>query len=497
MATTEQRSGFRLPWASDARPGTLMNGHPADPDGDQGPEPNRAPDAERVTETTDPSTAEATEMQETTLPDQHAMTWPNADPPAGDAEAETTASGQLAESGEAEPAEIESGEAEPAEIESGEAEPAEAESAAPEAEGGSDEEPEASAEAPVVAPPDSHAGDATEPAPPAPAVVATRSRVRRDNPLVAGLVRAMRDAAGAAREESATRFAEDAKARIEEIHAHSADEAAELRKEADAEIVEIRDWSKAEMARIREETDERIADRRQRLESDIESHAASVESRIERVQEAIAGFERRMDAFFEELLAEEDPAHLASLAEQLPEPPSLDGDVAEVDEPRNGSVADFPMGALDARGAEAAEAEAFEGLDPSAAIAEGDAEDGTSPDADQGVEEIAEEDVVRRLESFTSQPTPPADAVVTRLAVVGLVSVASIAGFKRALAKVHGVRSVTVASGPSGDFVFTVAHDSNTDLTSVVPALDGFAASITGDADGVLTVTASDPEGDH
>jgi hypothetical protein len=485
MATTEQRSGFRLPWASDARPGTLMNGHPADPDGDQGPGPDQAPDAERVTETTDPSTAEATEMQETTLPDQHAMTWPNAKPTMGDAESETTAGGEVAESAEAKSAE-------PAEAESAEAEPAEAEPAAPELEGVSHEEPEAS----VVTPPDSDAGHASEPGEPAPVGVATRSQVRRDNPLVAGLVRAMRDAAGAAREETATRFAEDAKARIEEIHAHSADEAAELRKEADAEIIEIRDWSKAEMARIREETDERIADRHQRLESDIESHAASVESRIERVQVAITGFERRMDAFFEQLLAEEDPAHLAGLAEQLPEPPSLDGDVVEADESRNGSAAGFPMGVLDARGAEAAEAEAFEGLDPSAAIADGDADDGTSTDA-EGVEEIAEEDVVRRLEAFTSPPTPPADAVVTRLAVVGLVSVASIAGFKRALAKVQGVRSVTVASGPSGDFVFTVAHDSDTDLTSVVPALDGFAASITGDADGVLTVTASDPESDH
>ena len=90
-----------------------------------------------------------------------------------------------------------------------------------------------------------------------------------------------------------------------------------------------------------------------------------------------------------------------------------------------------------------------------------------------------------------------ADAVTSQLAVVGLVSVASIAGFKRALARTHGVRSVTVASGPSGDFVFTVSHDPETDLRSIVPALDGFAAVVTDDADGVLTITASDPESTH
>jgi hypothetical protein len=56
---------------------------------------------------------------------------------------------------------------------------------------------------------------------------------------------------------------------------------------------------------------------------------------------------------------------------------------------------------------------------------------------------------------------------------------------------------VTVASGPSGDFVFTVGHDPETDLRSIVPTLDGFAAVITGDADGVLTITASDPESTH
>ena len=158
-------------------------------------------------------------------------------------------------------------------------------------------------------------------------------------------------------------------------------------------------------------------------------------------------------------------------------------------------MAAFPVERLDAQGAEAAEAEA------SADLFIGDespgADDDTASVSDDGVEEIAEEDVVRRLEAFTGQPAHPGEASVSRLAVVGLVSVASIAGFKRALAKTPGVRSVTVASGPSGDFVFSVTHDPETDLRSAVPALDGFAASITGDADGVLTVTASDPEANH
>jgi hypothetical protein len=492
MATTEQRSGFRLPWASDARPGTLLNGHPGGSGGSGGSD--GAPDADEGA-TTEPTTAEANEMQETTIPDVKAISWPDADS-AAESEAATG--------------------------------------------------PETVAYSP-----------AEEPAP-------VMTRARRDNPLVTGLVRAMRDAAATARQESAARFAEDAKARVEAIHAQSAEEATELRKQADTEVVEIRDWSKAEMARIREETDERIAARRRRLETDVETHASSTEHRIERVKELIVGFEDQMNGFFEQLLAEEDPARLAGLAEQLPEPPDLDLDDGD------DWMSKAPAEVLDARGAAAAEAEALVGLDETAdadepaaveAVASADADseaeaeaeaeaetsdanvdpvaatdrddedanvgtavaamteaadeaavaamtqaaDEAANDADDMISSddgsdadvIPEEDVVRRLEAFTGQATPAVEASVSRLAVTGLVSVASIAGFKRGLARTHGVRSVTVASGPSGDFVFTVAHDPETDLASAVPALEGFAAAVTGDADGVLSVTATDPESAH
>lgn len=397
MATTEQRTGFRLPWASDARSGT-----PAD---DQPPPDGETVDSGNVP-TEVPSTAEATEMPESRITESPDLAWPDAD-----------------------------------------------------------------------------ARATREAAPVAEAAASSQPRVRRDNPLVAGLVRAMRDAAAAAREESAARFAAAAKARFEAIHAQSAEEAAELRKRADAEIVDIREWSKAEMARIREETDQRISDRRRRLEAEIESHAALVEHRIERVQTAIGDFEQRTDAFFERLFAEDDPARLAGLAEQLPEAPSLDLEDGELEASRAAEV-------LDARGAAAAEAEALAGID------ETDAENGEleAPASDSGRDEPADVDVVRRLASLSGPVADAPEVVVSRLAVVGLVSVASIAGFKRALARTHGVRSVSVASGPGGDFVFSVEHDPDTDLRSAVPTLDGFAASITGDADGVIAIAASDPE---
>ncbi|HSO29975.1 MAG TPA: hypothetical protein VLS28_08720 [Candidatus Sulfomarinibacteraceae bacterium] len=305
------------------------------------------------------------------------------------------------------------------------------------------------------------------------------ARQRRDNPLVAGLVKAMRDAATATRQDAASRFAEEAKARVEAIHVHSADAAAALRKQADADILEIRDWSKAEIARVREATDSRIAARRQVLESDVEALSARVEHRIEEVRGAITAFEQQMDAFFERLLAEEDPARVAGLAQQLPEPPVLEIDISE---PAG------TMAVLDPDGAAAAEAEALGEIDTLA-------DDGSDDPAEADVDVIP--DVAGRLDALAGHAAATPDPVTTRVAVTGLASVASIAGFKRALAKAAGVRAVSVASGPTGDFVFTVTHESGTDLRSVVPQLDGFAAVITGDANDVITVTATDPERAH
>ena len=87
-----------------------------------------------------------------------------------------------------------------------------------------------------------------------------------------------------------------------------------------------------------------------------------------------------------------------------------------------------------------------------------------------------------------------ADLRTTRVVVHGLVSVASIAGFKRHIGKIEGVASVGVSSGPDGEFVFAVSHDSAIDLTQAIPALPGFAAQITSVTDDTVSVSARDPE---
>ncbi len=378
---------------------------------------------------------------------------------------------------------------------------------------------------------------------------------RKANKFMADLTRAMQAAAESARADTLERFATDAKAHIEGIHATSADEATELRKRADDDIAGVREWSKAEIARIREETDERVTDRKERLEREIETHAAEIEGRIERVQSRVATFETEMAAFFERLLSEDDPTRFASMAETLPEPPPFDADeawasitgpetaeadqapVAEVEVPGPvvGETAESPepaeavetpvaeeqpvdasaeTGSVEATTdngdlfgitADAPESETAPDADPrltaigiehdfAAAEAEAAAYPAEASGADDEIPTIAEDALAARLAGLVADDQAPTDSATTRVVVTGLVSVASIAGFKRNLARVAGVRSVGVSSGPDGEFVFAVTHDTGLALGDGIASLSGFSARVTDEAPGELTVAARDPE---
>jgi hypothetical protein len=90
----------------------------------------------------------------------------------------------------------------------------------------------------------------------------------------------------------------------------------------------------------------------------------------------------------------------------------------------------------------------------------------------------------------------PADSSVrtTQVIVSGLVSVASIASFKRHLGRIGGVESVAVASGPDGEFVFNVTHRADVSFREALPSMPGFAARVTSTGDGLVIVSARDPE---
>lgn len=422
MSTTEQRTGFRLPWGGD----THRTDEEPSPSNDE--QASTPADASQATDTSD--TAGTADTADTA---GQTAGWPTADTPA-----QETTDG-------------------------------------PAGDDGAEASPSAQPVAPAAAPA-TRASKAASPA--------NAPKPRRENPLVAGLVKAMREAAETARSETSTRVAAAATTQVETIHASSAEEAEALKRRADEEIAEIRDWSKAEMARIREETDRRISRRREDLTEEIDAHAASVERRIDAVRAAVAAFEEQMAAFFEKLMQEDDPAMLATLAEQMPEPPELDEIVAS-------APTAAPAAVLDDADAAAAEAEALALVD-----VDGIAGDGSEEEAGDG-ELIEESTVAERLAMLTTPAHAEAGAAAdttTRVTVVGLISVASISVFKRSLAKLADVRSVSVSSGPDGDFIFAVAHGPATDLRTAIPALSGFEARITGESEDGLTVVARDPE---
>jgi hypothetical protein len=141
------------------------------------------------------------------------------------------------------------------------------------------------------------------------------------------------------------------------------------------------------------------------------------------------------------------------------------------------------------------------GLTPDFEAAEAAAAEAAAAEVSE-IPEFDEENLVARLAGLVptathEAPTDPStvtDAATTRVIVTGLISVASIASFKRHLSRYPGMRHVGVSSGPDGEFLFLVQHDPGVSLRDVIPTLPGFQARITGDDDGVVTVSARDPE---
>jgi hypothetical protein len=408
---------------------------------------------------------------------------------------------------------------------------------------------------------------------------------RRTTKFMADLSKAMQAAAEDARTRTLGQFEADAKNHIEQIHGRLTSETADLRRKADDDVASHREWSKLEIARIREETEGRITARKSLLESEIATHAAQIEREVQIVQGRVSEFEAEMAAFFERLLAEDDPTQIAAMAERLPEPPpfdtvaetaaaaiaeapvvedeaaaetasdetataettddttaetTADDETAATDETpgfgdgSNGSNVpeDFEIdreaafAAVQAAAEAAASAEvATDATNRAEDLAEltmdmvgshdGDGQGSDSPDfgaaeaeaaasvnGDTGeITEIGNDDLAARLAGLvpgkSSGKAHSTESTATQVVVVGLVSVASIASFKRHLGRVSGVQSVGVSSGPDGEFVFAVHHSADVVLRDAIPSLPSFQARVTNATDGVLNVTAHDPESDH
>jgi len=319
------------------------------------------------------------------------------------------------------------------------------------------------------------------------------AELRRPTKFMADLTAAMRAAAEAARVSTVGQLRADATARMENIQAESTIYTAGRREQAEEDVTAIREWSKAEIARIHALTEENIATRQRQLDEEVIEQAARLEAGVSSVQLSVSAFEERMDQFFARLLEVEDPSRFATMAGQLPEPPPFEP-WSPVPEAPATAPASAPAAETGSRIA-AAPDQAEDGPPRTASEAAADADSapimalvavgpgGSAsgvPVAEPGstVVPAQDEDTTARGGTSVAVDSPAvasrskagdnAPAEVTQVVVVGLVSVASIATFKRMISRTAGVKSVHVSSGPEGEFIFSVTHQPAVDLPATI-----------------------------
>jgi hypothetical protein len=294
---------------------------------------------------------------------------------------------------------------------------------------------------------------------------------RHPNRFLADLTQAMRTTAETARQGTIEQAQADAKTYVERLHASTEDEAASLRKGAETDVTAIRDWSKAEMERVRVETEQRVSRRRELLDQELHEYNAAIELEVQRVEKRVQSFEQEVAQFFEQLLQEADPTIFASMAAQMPDPPAFT-------EIANGAL----TSELRAR------REQIMRTDVALPDFDAGGSNGARPDAKR----VADNGEAAARHGAVAPK--PSGRESTQVVVVGLVSVASIATFKRQLGRLPGVKNVGVSSGPDGEFIFTIGHSADTSLSTLIPTLPAFQARVVNEHDGVLNVSAHDPE---
>ena len=225
-------------------------------------------------------------------------------------------------------------------------------------------------------------------------------------------------------------------------------------------------------------------------EATVDAPAGADEAAVLEREAALAAIEAAAEAA--ESLPPDADAGVAEAAADAAEAPVAEDATAEAAEP-DVEPATGPAAAtepeLDPR-------LAMLGLTPDFAAAEAAAAEAAATDVDD-LPEIGGEALAARLSGLVpAESAPAADAatVTTQVVTTGLVSVASIASFKRHLGRLAGVSHVGVSSGPDGEFVFAVAHEPETSLRELIPTLPGFAARVVGSGEGIVQVSAQDPQ---
>jgi len=145
---------------------------------------------------------------------------------------------------------------------------------------------------------------------------------RKPSKLIADLAAAMRATAEVAREQSQSQVEAEAKDVVEQFRAQSSTARAALpalrrRHRRDPRLVVGGDRAHPQ------ETDRRITNARRPSRRKIAAHGAAIERPRRAGRANRTAYKIEMAEFFERLLGETDPGRLATMAESMPEPPSL------------------------------------------------------------------------------------------------------------------------------------------------------------------------------
>lgn len=286
--------------------------------------------------------------------------------------------------------------------------------------------------------------------------------------FLTSLIDAMRKVVEASRDAKLTELKAAADAQTGQLDAKRTEREAALRELSELDINGIGAWERSEIERIRAEAVSRVAARREQLDKELADLVASTEAERAALWGRADAYEKQVSTFMEELAGINDPTAFAAAAGRMPSVPAHS---APGNQGATTAVA-TPEPAGDAAPATAGPAKSDSPVPP----------EWTAPA------------LADRLAALNQQGgkdpiaiAPQEEEVATAIEVQGLGSFGAITSLKQSLEKVSGIRSVALALGPSGDFVYTAFHREGFDLAAAIRAIEGEAVQIDRD-NGTLRV---------
>ena len=141
--------------------------------------------------------------------------------------------------------------------------------------------------------------------------------------FLASLADAMHSTATAEHARIAESTEQRRRAHLSQLTAREAGEADELRETTEQDVKAIHSWADREISRIRNEREQRIASRRQELDIRLDEHHSLITGEVEAVEAKVSAYLADLEAFFNDLGAEDDPIALARRARSRPTFPEL------------------------------------------------------------------------------------------------------------------------------------------------------------------------------